>query len=156
MIALTSGFEPGARVATARPGYVPYRNVIRALHLEPVEIACGPEVRFQLTPEALEALDPAPAAVITASPANPTETLIPPEDLAAIAEVCRRRNIRIISDEIYHGLSYVEPARSMLEFAPDALVLNSFSNTSAWPAGGGWLAPRTWSNAPAPASATCS
>jgi aspartate/methionine/tyrosine aminotransferase len=127
VIALTSGFEPGARVATARPGYVAYRNVIRALHLEPVEIACGPNVRFQLTPEALEALDPAPAAVIVASPANPTGTLIPPADLAAIAEVCRRRNIRIISDEIYHGLSYVEPARSMLEFAPDAIVLNSFS-----------------------------
>jgi aspartate/methionine/tyrosine aminotransferase len=140
VIALTSGFEPGARVATARPGYVAYRNVIRALHLEPVEIACGPNVRFQLTPEALEALDPAPAAVITASPANPTGTLIPPEDLAAIAEVCRRRNIRIISDEIYHGLSYVEPARSMLEFAPDALVLNSFSkyfSMAGWRLG--WL-----------------
>jgi aspartate/methionine/tyrosine aminotransferase len=127
VIALTSGFAPGARVATARPGYVAYRNVIRALHLEPVEIACGSNVRFQLTPEALEALEPAPAAVIVASPANPTGTLIPPGDLAAIAEVCRRRNIRIISDEIYHGLSYVEPARSMLEFAPDAIVLNSFS-----------------------------
>ena len=140
VIALTSGFEPGARVATARPGYVAYRNVIRALHLVPVEIACGPNVRFQLTPEALAALDPAPAAVITASPANPTGTLIPPEDLAAIAEVCRRRNIRIISDEIYHGLSYVEPARSMLEFAPDALVLNSFSkyfSMAGWRLG--WL-----------------
>ena len=140
VIALTSGLEPGARVATARPGYVAYRNVIRALHLEPVEIACGPNVRFQLTPEALEALDPAPAAVIIASPANPTGTLIPPEHLAAIAEVCRRRNIRIISDEIYHGLSYVEPARSMLEFAPDALVLNSFSkyfSMAGWRLG--WL-----------------
>jgi aspartate/methionine/tyrosine aminotransferase len=127
VVALTAGFEPGARVATARPGYVAYRNVIRALHLEPVEIACGSDVRFQLTPEALEAVDPAPAAVIVASPANPTGTLIPAGDLEAIADVARRRNIRIISDEIYHGLSYVEPARSMLEFAPDAIVLNSFS-----------------------------
>jgi aspartate/methionine/tyrosine aminotransferase len=127
VVALTSGFEPGARVAMARPGYVAYRNVLRALHLEPVEIACGSNVRFQLTPEALDALYPAPAAVIVASPPNPTGTLIPPEDLAGIAEVCRRRGIRIISDEIYHGLSYVEPARSMLEFAPDAIVLNSFS-----------------------------
>lgn len=127
VIALTAGFAPGARVATARPGYVAYRNVIRALHLEPVEIACGSNVRFQLTPHALEALDPAPVAVIVASPANPTGTVIPPDDLSAIAEVCRRRNIRIISDEIYHGLAYAEPARSMLEFAPDAIVLNSFS-----------------------------
>jgi aspartate/methionine/tyrosine aminotransferase len=127
VIALTSGFDPGQRVAMARPGYVAYRNVVRALHLEPVEIACGSNVRFQLTPQALDTLDPAPAAVIVASPANPTGTIIPPADLAAIAEVCRRRNIRIISDEIYHGLSFGEPAHSMLEFAPDAIVLNSFS-----------------------------
>ncbi|HWE45134.1 MAG TPA: aminotransferase class I/II-fold pyridoxal phosphate-dependent enzyme [Caulobacteraceae bacterium] len=127
VLALTSGFEPGQRIAAARPGYVAYRNVIRALHLEPVEIACGSNVRFQLTPQALDALDPAPAAVIVASPANPTGTIIAPHDLAAIAEVCRAKRIRIISDEIYHGLSYGEPARSMLEFAPDCIVLNSFS-----------------------------
>ncbi len=127
VLALTSGFEPGARVAMARPGYVAYRNVARALHLDPVEIACGAQVRFQITAAALEAIDPAPAAVIVASPANPTGTLIAPADLAAIAEVCRRRRIRCISDEIYHGLSYVEPARSMLEFAPDAIAIGSFS-----------------------------
>lgn len=138
--ALTAGFAPGARVAMARPGYVAYRNVVRALHLTPVEIACGPEVRFQLTAAALEALDPAPAAVILASPANPTGTVIPARELAAIAEVCARRAIRIISDEIYHGLSYVEPARCLLEFAPDALVVNSFSKyfcMSGWRLG--WL-----------------
>ena len=127
VLALTSGFEPGDRVAMAGPGYVAYRNVARALHLEPVEIPCGPEARFQLTAAALDALDPAPAAVIVASPANPTGTIITPDELQAIAEVCRRRGIRCISDEIYHGLSYVEPARSMLEFLPDAIVINSFS-----------------------------
>jgi aspartate/methionine/tyrosine aminotransferase len=125
--ALTCGFGPGARVATARPGYVAYRNVLRALHLQPVEIGCGPEARFQLTAAALAALDPAPQGVILASPANPTGSLIAPQELAAIAEVCRDKGIRVISDEIYHGLSYVEPARSMLEFAPDAFVINSFS-----------------------------
>jgi aspartate/methionine/tyrosine aminotransferase len=144
VVALTSGFEPGARVATARPGYVAYRNVLKALHLEPVEVACGSNVRFQLTPAALEALDPAPAAVILASPANPTGTLIPPSDLQAIAAICRERAIRCISDEIYHGLSYVEPARSMLEFLPDAIVINSFSkyfSMAGWRLG--WLvAPR--------------
>ena len=127
VVALTSGFPPGARIAMARPGYVAYRNVVRALHLEPVEIACGPQVRFQLTAAALEALDPAPAAVIVASPANPTGTVIPAAELAAIAEVCRARAIRIISDEIYGALSYVGPAPSMLASAPDAFVLNSFS-----------------------------
>jgi aspartate/methionine/tyrosine aminotransferase len=65
--------------------------------------------------------------VIIASPANPTGTVIEDAEMAAIAKVCRERNIRIVSDEIYHGLSYTGPSRSMLEFAPDCLVVNSFS-----------------------------
>ncbi len=127
MLALASSFSPGDRVALARPGYVAYRNTLKALHLVPVEIACGAEVRFQLTAQALAALDPPPAGVILASPANPTGTIIAADELAAIAQVCRERGIRIVSDEIYHGLSYVGPARSMLEFEPSAQVISSFS-----------------------------
>lgn len=127
VLALSSTFNPGDRVATARPGYVAYRNTLKALHLVPVEIACGPESRFQMTAAHLAALDPPPAGVILASPANPTGTIIEAEELARIAQVCRERGIRIVSDEIYHGLSYVGPARSMLEFEPDTLVVNSFS-----------------------------
>jgi aspartate/methionine/tyrosine aminotransferase len=127
VLALTSSFSPGDRVALARPGYVAYRNTLKALHLVPVEIPCGADTRFQLTAAHLENLDPAPAGVIIASPANPTGTIIPASELAAIAEVCRAREIRIVSDEIYHGLSYVGPARSMLEFEPSSLIVNSFS-----------------------------
>ena len=127
VLALSCLFAPGDRIAFARPGYVAYRNTVKALHMTPVEIACGPESRFQLTAAHLAALDPAPASVIVASPANPTGTIIEAAELAAIAQVCRARGIRIVSDEIYHGLSYVGPARSMLEFEPDALVVNSFS-----------------------------
>jgi aspartate/methionine/tyrosine aminotransferase len=65
--------------------------------------------------------------MIVASPANPTGTMIDAQGLADIAATARARGIRIISDEIYHGLSYVEPAHSMLEFDPDAVVINSFS-----------------------------
>ncbi|HEX4180546.1 MAG TPA: aminotransferase class I/II-fold pyridoxal phosphate-dependent enzyme [Caulobacteraceae bacterium] len=127
VLALASTFAAGDRVALARPGYVAYRNTLKALHMVPVEIACGPDSRFQLNAAHIAALDPSPAGLIVASPANPTGTIIPPEELAAIAAICRERNIRIVSDEIYHGLSYVEPAHSMLEFAPDTLVINSFS-----------------------------
>ncbi|QUD90688.1 aminotransferase class I/II-fold pyridoxal phosphate-dependent enzyme [Phenylobacterium montanum] len=127
VLALASSFKPGDRVAVARPGYVAYRNTLKALHLVPQEIEFGPETRFQLTAAALAALEPAPAGVIIASPANPTGTIIGRGELEAIAEVCRARNITIVSDEIYHGLSYVEPAASMLEFEPNALVINSFS-----------------------------
>lgn len=127
VMALASAFEAGDRVALARPGYVAYRNTLKALNLVPVEIACGPEDRYQLTAAHLASLDPAPAGVIVASPANPTGTIIADDEMAAIAAVCRERNIRIVSDEIYHGLSYIGPVRSMLEFEPDALVVNSFS-----------------------------
>lgn len=140
VLALSMRFQPGDRIALARPGYVAYRNTLRALHLEPVEIACGEETRFQLTAAQLEALEPAPAGVIIASPANPTGTIIADEELAAIAAVCRARNIAIISDEIYHGLSYVGPTPSMLQFAPDAIIINSFSKY--WSMAGwrlGWL-----------------
>ena len=140
VLALLSRFQPGDRIATARPGYVAYRNSLKALGMTPVEIACGPDEHFQMTARALEALDPAPAGVIIASPANPTGSIIPPEELAAIAEVCARRGITLISDEIYHGLTYTGRTPSVLEFEPNAFVINSFSKY--WSMAGwrlGWL-----------------
>ena len=140
VLALSSLFAPGARVATARPGYVAYRNTLKALYLEPVEIACGVGERYQIGAAAIDALERAPDGLILASPANPTGTIIPADELAAIARVCAAKGVRIISDEIYHGLSYGEPARSMLEFAPDAVIVNSFSkyfSMAGWRLG--WL-----------------
>jgi aspartate/methionine/tyrosine aminotransferase len=127
VLALNSALPVGARVALARPGYVAYRNNLRALHMEPLEIGCGPEERYQLTAKAIAAIEPAPDAIILASPANPTGTIIEKDELAAIAALCAERGIRIISDEIYHGLSYGAPTHSMLEFTPDAFIINSFS-----------------------------
>jgi len=145
VLALSCLFAPGARVAIARPGYVAYRNTLKSLYLEPVELDCGPDERFQLTARALAAIEPAPDGVILASPANPTGTIIPRAELAAIAAVCQARGIRMVSDEIYHGLSFGEPAASMLEFMPGlgacasaengALVVNSFSKYFSMP---GW------------------
>ncbi|MEY4159595.1 MAG: hypothetical protein RLZZ136_216 [Pseudomonadota bacterium] len=141
VLALSCLFAPGARVAVARPGYVAYRNTLKAMYLEPVELACGEAERFQITAAALAALDPAPDGLILASPANPTGTIIAPDELAAIAAVCAQRGIRIISDEIYHGLSYGDqPVQSMLNHAADALVVNSFSkyySMAGWRLG--WL-----------------
>jgi aspartate/methionine/tyrosine aminotransferase len=140
VLALSCLFAPNDRVAFARPGYVAYRNTVKALHLVPVEIGCGPDARYQISAAAIAQLDPAPQGLILASPANPTGTIIADDELAAIARVCRMRGIRIISDEIYHGLSYVAPARSMLQDAPDALVVNSFSkyySMAGWRLG--WL-----------------
>ena len=140
VLALSCLFAPGDCVAFARPGYVAYRNVLKAMHLTPVEIACGPRQRYQIDAAAIEALDPAPQGMILASPANPTGTIIADEEMAAIAAMCRRRGIRIVSDEIYHGLSYVGSARSILQDEPDACVVNSFSkyfSMAGWRLG--WL-----------------
>jgi aspartate/methionine/tyrosine aminotransferase len=140
VLALSTLFAPGARVALARPGYVAYRNVLKALHMEPIELDCGEAERFQLTAAALLALEPAPDGVIVASPANPTGTVIAPDELARIAEVCAVRGIRVVSDEIYHGISYVGPIRSALTVAPQAVVINSFSkyfSMAGWRLG--WL-----------------
>jgi aspartate/methionine/tyrosine aminotransferase len=140
VLALTAFFQPGDRVALARPGYVAYRNVLKALHLTPVEIPCGPETRYQLAASHLEALDPAPQGVIVASPANPTGTIIPDDELARIAAACRVRGAMLISDEIYHGLSYTTPAATALAFDPNAFIIGSFSkyfSMVAWRLG--WL-----------------
>ncbi|MGF7155170.1 pyridoxal phosphate-dependent aminotransferase [Novosphingobium gossypii] len=135
VLALSCCFRPGARVALARPGYVAYRNAMRTLYIEPVELPCGPAERYQITAAALDALDPAPDGLIVASPANPTGTVIARQELAAIAEVCARKNITMISDEIYHGLTYAVEADSLLQHAPQALVVNSFSK---WFSMAGW------------------
>ena len=127
VLAMACAFAPGARIALARPGYVAYRNTLKALGMVPVEIGCGPVERFQLTADAVEALDPAPAGLIIASPANPTGTIIVAEEMERIVAVCRRQGIVIVSDEIYHGLSYVGLTRSVLMLNPQAYVINSFS-----------------------------
>jgi aspartate/methionine/tyrosine aminotransferase len=134
-LALAALFAPGDRIAFVRPGYVAYRNAVVALGRQPVELAADASTRFQLAAAHLETLDPPPAGIILASPANPTGTMLPAADLAAIAAVCRARGIRIISDEIYHGLTYDAPARSMLEFDSNAIVINSFSKYQSMP---GW------------------
>ena len=122
-------FDAGDRVAIASPGYPCYRNILTALGCEVVEIPCGPETRFQPTVEMLEALDPPVAGVVVASPANPTGTVIPPAELAAIARWCDRTGVRLISDEVYHGLVYPgAPETSCAwETSRNAVVVNSFS-----------------------------
>jgi aspartate/methionine/tyrosine aminotransferase len=140
VLALSMSFAPGDRVALARPGYVAYRNTLRALHIEPVELPCGEAERYQLTARALAALNPALNGVILASPANPTGTIIPRDELEAIAELCCERGITIISDEIYHGIAYGMETPSILEVEPGALVVSSFSkyfSMAGWRLG--WL-----------------
>ena len=122
-------FDVGDRVAIASPGYPCYRNILSALGCEVVELPCGPQTRFQPTAQMLAELDPPVAGVVVASPANPTGTVIPPEELAAIASWCETTGVRLISDEVYHGLVYEgSPATSSAwQTSREAVVVNSFS-----------------------------
>jgi aspartate/methionine/tyrosine aminotransferase len=135
VMALSLVGGPGTRVAFARPGYVAYRNNARALFMEPVEVPCGANARYQIDAEAIAAIDPAPDAVILASPANPTGTVIAPDEMARIAALCRARGIRLIADEIYQGITFEGTAHSVLAHSPEALVVNSFSKYFSMP---GW------------------
>jgi aspartate/methionine/tyrosine aminotransferase len=106
LLAFLAAFSPGDRVVMARPGYPCYRNVLTALGCEVVEIDCGADTRFQPTVDKIAAVPGPIAGVVIASPANPTGTMIPPAELAAIAAWSEANGVRLISDEIYHGITY--------------------------------------------------
>jgi aspartate/methionine/tyrosine aminotransferase len=121
-----AAFEPGDRVALAAPGYPAYRNILSALGLETVLIEVGENAHYQPNPELL-ADTPDLAGLIVASPANPTGTMIAPAELARLAEYCRERGIRLVSDEIYHGITYEADAATARAFGREAIIVNSFS-----------------------------
>ncbi|HXC30417.1 MAG TPA: aminotransferase class I/II-fold pyridoxal phosphate-dependent enzyme, partial [Stellaceae bacterium] len=125
-LAFLAAFEPGDRVALAAPGYPAYRNILAALGLEAVLIEVGENAHYQPNPELL-ADYPDLAGLIVASPANPTGTMIAPAELARLAEYCRERGIRLVSDEIYHGITYEADAATARAFGREAIIVNSFS-----------------------------
>ncbi len=128
LLAFLAAFEPGDRVVMARPGYPCYRNVLTALGCEVVEIDCGPETRFQPTVEQLDAVVGPVAGLVIASPANPTGTMLLPDELDAVAKWCEDRGVRLISDEIYHGITYGgEVGRSAWHTSRTGVVFGSFS-----------------------------
>ncbi len=125
VLGFLAAFDAGDRVALAEPGYPAYRNILRALDIEVVRLDVGFAEGFQPTVESLERALPLDGLVL-ASPANPTGSMVGPERLEALRRFCVDAGIRIVSDEIYHGITYGTPART-LAADPDALVVNSFS-----------------------------
>ncbi len=126
-LAFLAAFDPGDRVAMASPFYPPYVNILTALGIEPVILEAGQETRFQPSVAMLERLDPKPDGLMVASPCNPAGTMLHPQELAAIARWCDANGVRLISDEIYHGLNYDSPIATAASFSPNAIVVNSFS-----------------------------
>jgi len=126
LLAFLSAFDAGDRVAVLRPGYPAYRNILTALGCQVVELPCGAESGFQPTVAMLDELDPIDGLII-ASPANPTGTVLDTAELAAIAGWCAERGVQLVSDEIYHGISYGAETSSAWQYSREAVVVNSFS-----------------------------
>lgn len=130
ILAFLAAFEAGDRVVVARPGYPAYRNTLAALGCDVVEVPCGPETRYQPTVAVLDELvartGPV-AGLVVASPANPTGTMLAASELAALAAWCRANGVRLVSDEIYHGITYGRPSVCAREHGAESVVVSSFS-----------------------------
>ncbi|HKI60781.1 MAG TPA: aminotransferase class I/II-fold pyridoxal phosphate-dependent enzyme [Mariprofundaceae bacterium] len=133
--------EPGESILLSDPGYPCQRNFIRLAGGEPINIPVGPESRYHLSAGLVRShWRQGSRAAVLINPSNPTGTLIEPEAMAELAAACRELGGYLISDEIYHGLTYGVRARCALEFDPQAIVVNGFSKR--WAMTGwriGWL-----------------
>lgn len=127
VLGFTAAFDAGDRVALAAPGYPGYRNILLAQDIEPVAVPTGPETRFQPTPALLDKIEGPLDGLIVASPSNPAGTMLGEVEMQALVEYCRDRGVRLISDEIYHGITYSQDGVSALRYGRDAIVVNSFS-----------------------------
>lgn len=126
LLAFLAAFEAGDRIAVTSPSYPAYKNILAALGLEIVDIPVGEGTRFQPTPELLAAAGPLDGLIV-ASPSNPTGCMIDRARLADLVAWCGAEGVRLISDEIYHGIAYGQRAESALAFGSDMIVVNSFS-----------------------------
>lgn len=129
ILAFLALFEAGDRVAIATPGYPPYRHILSALGCESVLIETTESTRWAITSDVLLAAHAKKPlqGVLIASPANPTGTMMSAEALAHLIEVAESKGIRVISDEIYHGLDYAMPVETAARISPRAVIINSFS-----------------------------
>jgi aspartate/methionine/tyrosine aminotransferase len=130
LLAFVAAFDSGDRVALTRPGYPAYRNILSSLGCEVVELDCGPEQRFQPTIELLNSAhaDRRLAGLIVASPANPTGTMVDAQQLGVLAAWCRDNSVRLVSDEIYHGITSGDSVGSCAWLHDrGAIVISSFS-----------------------------
>ncbi|NLA64794.1 MAG: aminotransferase class I/II-fold pyridoxal phosphate-dependent enzyme [Leucobacter sp.] len=131
-----AAFDPGDRVALASPGYPAYRNILTALGIHVIEMQATAATRYQPTPELLDqavAQHGPLAGLIIASPANPTGTMLGRQELGALVDWCRTQGTRLISDEIYHGITFADPGSedprgvTAAELESESVVINSFS-----------------------------
>ncbi|MHC8494081.1 pyridoxal phosphate-dependent aminotransferase [Thalassospira sp. SM2505] len=128
VLAFLAAFDAGDRVAMAAPGYPAYHNILSALGIDTVNLPAGPETHYQPTVQMLRDLEEPVDGLIVASPSNPAGSMIDVETYRELATYCRENGIRLISDEIYQGISFGDVKEcTALEFGDDAIIINSFS-----------------------------
>ncbi|AXI42249.1 pyridoxal phosphate-dependent aminotransferase [Sulfitobacter sp. SK011] len=125
ILAFTALFDTGDKVGIGAPGYPSYRQILKALALQPVDLPTAPENRYQPVPEDFSGMDL--AGLLVASPANPTGTMLDRGAMSALIDACADKGASFISDEIYHGIEYQKKAVTALEVTDDCYVINSFS-----------------------------
>ena len=125
LLAFTALFEAGDRVAIGAPGYPSYRQILKALSLEPVDLQTSDANRLQPVPSDFAEMDV--QGLMVASPANPTGTMLDRPAMQALYEATAVKGAAFISDEIYHGIEYEAKAVTALEITDEAYVINSFS-----------------------------
>ena len=125
-LAFLAAFDVGDRVALAEPCYPAYRNILSVLGIEVVALAAGPEHRFQPAIELLEQAGPLDGLIL-ASPSNPTGTMLRENEIAELVRWCDAGGVRLISDEIYHGIAYGIDPVSAHAMSETCVVVNSFS-----------------------------
>lgn len=125
LLAFTALFDSGDRVGIGAPGYPSYRQILRALGMQPVDLPAAPENRYQ--PVAADFAGEDLRGLLVASPANPSGTMLDRPALSALTDACVANDMSFISDEIYHGIEYDKKAVTALEVTDDCYVINSFS-----------------------------
>ena len=126
VLSFLAAFEPGDRIALVSPGYPAYRQILEALGNEAVVLEAQAETRYQPSADMIRSQNNL-QGLLVASPANPTGSMLKSHELEELLSVCHEKKIHVISDEIYHGITYGEPANTALEYSDDVIVINSFS-----------------------------
>ena len=126
-LAFLGAFDRGDRIALANPGYPAYRNLMMALGLEPVLLPSRVAEGWVPQLEALASEGDLPDGLLLASPANPTGVVMSDADIEYVCRWCDANGVRLIMDEIYHGLTFDTRPTSAVLHSDTAIVVNSFS-----------------------------
>ena len=133
---ILSVVNKGEEVLIPVPAWVSYMEMVKIAEGVPVLIYAGPEQKFKVTPQQLEAaITPKTKAVLICSPSNPTGSVYSKEELQGLVDVLARYpDIIVIADEIYEHITYVGPTTSLASF-PEikdrVVVINGVSKAYA-------------------------